>query len=574
VRGAAHLKAHAALGLIGLGVLATALLYPPSASAREGDLDPQFGAHGLAPIDSLPGRSAAEGIEVLSDNQLVVAGWFRPPEDPTAPKPFLAKLGSDGALDKSFGSGGVVRPLLGLQDAYAYEVEAAPDGRLLVRGDLGNSGGHRSYVARFLPDGSVDASFSDDGVLVGPDFTRVLTIAVDADDGTVALGGYGGPGDDPFVAKLTERGDPDPTFSLDGIAEPPQPGGTVVDLEIDSANRIISAQDYRDGRGMVISRLLPSGAPDLAFSDDGAQSVPCSPSCGGGPLRGGAFGLALMPDGDYVATGAFCGLKSCAHAIMRVDANGDFDPAFGVGGYLADASANFGNPIADANGGILTGGGTRIGVGGDPGGFQLNRLLPSGQHDEAFGEGGYVTINPTPEHDQLSDIGLQSDGRIVAPGHADYDALVARFLVTPGGPADRDADGRADRKDACPRVYSTDSSGCPTASGPKIVLRYRKEGPGTERKPAFTGYILSPDRVCGDGGLRPIIRRRKRGDDTTVGRADSGYVPEFPGAPDGAGSFILEHRAKPGIYYATTERRHQPLLGICKQGRSRGFHVK
>jgi hypothetical protein len=66
------------------------------------------------------------------------------------PDLFLARFLPDGSLDSSFGSGGVVRTLVGTQDQ-AATVAIQPDGGIVVAGVALVSGQARMLVARYLP---------------------------------------------------------------------------------------------------------------------------------------------------------------------------------------------------------------------------------------------------------------------------------------------------------------------------------------------------------------------------------------------------------------------------------------
>ena len=105
-------------------------------------------------------RSAPErdgGIVVAGEGDCRYAGCF-----------VLARYRPDGSLDPGFGEGGVVRTPFGLlHGAQAFDVSIMPDGRIVAAGFVqkGGDGKDSSYfaVARYLPDGRLDQSFSRDG---------------------------------------------------------------------------------------------------------------------------------------------------------------------------------------------------------------------------------------------------------------------------------------------------------------------------------------------------------------------------------------------------------------------------
>src|SRR5262249_20714550 len=77
----------------------------------------------------------------------------------------LARYNADGSLDASFGVGGkVVTHVDPLYNERAYSVAVQTDGRIVVVGTVDLSGGSSGQiaVARYDPNGALDASFGGD----------------------------------------------------------------------------------------------------------------------------------------------------------------------------------------------------------------------------------------------------------------------------------------------------------------------------------------------------------------------------------------------------------------------------
>jgi uncharacterized delta-60 repeat protein len=137
-----------------------------------GSLDASFGNGGIVFTD-FNGRGDLAQSSVLQPNgKIVLAGWVAVPTTPVNYDFGLARYNADGSLDQTFGSGGkVVTPIGNNLDELARGIALAPDGKLVVAGDLYNppvtQDGHRDVVVvRYNANGSLDASFDGDGKLV------------------------------------------------------------------------------------------------------------------------------------------------------------------------------------------------------------------------------------------------------------------------------------------------------------------------------------------------------------------------------------------------------------------------
>ncbi len=127
------------------------------------------------------------------------------------------------------------------------------------------------------------------------------------------------------------------------------------------------------------------------------------------------------------------------------DAAGDLDTSFGSGGKVTTSivtGSDEATAIAIQNDGkIILGGYTSV----NSKSFALARYLTSGSLDTSFGSNGLVVTNPTPITDEISDIIIQPDGKIVAAGYAwdgsSSSIVLARYLSNGSLDSSFDADG-------------------------------------------------------------------------------------------------------------------------------------
>jgi len=138
-------------------------------------------------------RFEVEATALQSDGKLVAAGFFVTDDDSS---PFVvARFNPDGSLDASFNTDGMVATRVGTCDDQASGIAIQPDGKILVVGTSYNVGeGSGITVLRYLGDGHQDSTFGDLGIVrlglsSGYDQGQVLSLA---EDGTIVVVGESG----------------------------------------------------------------------------------------------------------------------------------------------------------------------------------------------------------------------------------------------------------------------------------------------------------------------------------------------------------------------------------------------
>jgi uncharacterized delta-60 repeat protein len=126
----------------------------------------------------------------------------------------LTRLNPDGTVDPSFGAGGSRQLEFGAGYVFALGVAVAPDGRILVTATPQSS--QASYVRRYLPDGSPDATFGTGGeVAVVPERPPFYSALAVQPDGKVVLAMDGA---GVQIARLSSDGTLDSDFGSGGAA--------------------------------------------------------------------------------------------------------------------------------------------------------------------------------------------------------------------------------------------------------------------------------------------------------------------------------------------------------------------
>ena len=120
-----------------------------------------FANRGVRTVNLGPGADAAYGLAVQDDGRPVLAGYA---SNSGRADWGAVRLGTGGALDRSFGGDGIVTT--GFTPFYelAEAVSIQPNGRIVVAGRVhGPSGTDDIGVVRYLPSGKLDFSFSGNG---------------------------------------------------------------------------------------------------------------------------------------------------------------------------------------------------------------------------------------------------------------------------------------------------------------------------------------------------------------------------------------------------------------------------
>jgi uncharacterized delta-60 repeat protein len=187
----------------------------------DGSRDTSFGTNGVATVDIDNQSANMRTATVLADGGIVGAGYYTDADKIIRPAVF--KLKPDGALDASFGKGGIFNDALLPAACEAYG--AALQGTSFVTIGYGRASTTESLdwlSFRVKPDGTHDKSFGAAGLarldLAGQnDNGRALLVL--PDERILLLGGgrTTAENSDGMIALLTKDGQPDPSFGTKGI---------------------------------------------------------------------------------------------------------------------------------------------------------------------------------------------------------------------------------------------------------------------------------------------------------------------------------------------------------------------
>lgn len=181
----------------------------------DGSLATGFGINGVVSINSQTVSNFGSILKIVKhDGKLLVIGrsGFQNNSDAV-----IFRFNADGSLDNSFGDSGWITLQIGDQFNILTDIKVLSDAKILVCGNYydNNSIGH-FYLAQLTSDGNLDTSFGSDGVLhfdvsSGNDFCNALILQP---DGKILLSGVA---DSQFyVGRVGSDGTFDPSFGNNG----------------------------------------------------------------------------------------------------------------------------------------------------------------------------------------------------------------------------------------------------------------------------------------------------------------------------------------------------------------------
>lgn len=304
-------------------------------------------------------------------------------------------------------------------------------------------------LARFLPDGSTDAGFGNNGVArVDAGAVAQCNFLLTQEDGKILAAGTvrhdtaGYNTYDFFIVRLLPNGNPDPGFGNEGKVAIDLGMYEITQglaLQADGKILLSGSTGYYDWvighTDVVLLRLLPNGSPDLSFGNAGQVLTNLSwqawDADEGGPI-------AVQEDGRIlVAAKNGPGYNFEGHfALLCYEASGTLDSTFGVNG----VSVEWDTPVPISTSITLKGDQTILiaGKGGDvfSGGIflTLRRYSPDGKIDSSFATNGIYRSQMNDFARIFTSVQIQSDEKILAAGQDSGRVVLMRF--TPNGQPD------------------------------------------------------------------------------------------------------------------------------------------
>ncbi len=329
---------------------------------QDGILDTSFGTNGNGIVTTDLGggkHDIVHAMKIDSDGGIVVAGFVN--KSPNDNDFALARYNSNGTLDSSFGTGGIVTTDFSGRNDVVYALAIQTDGKIVVTGFSSLQGTATIPIfidayqanpiifgsgltavdfalARYDQYGTLDASFSNDGKVtaaVGSSASVARAIAIQ-EDRKIVVAGYANQGAHAnfALARFDENGSLDTGFGAGTgkviTAITSGKDNAALSVAIQPDGKIIAAgtvENDSGGTSFSLARYNTDGILDNGFAGDG--TVITSLGANGNEV---AFAVTVQGDGKILTAGVASNGKDDDFAMVRYGANGSLDNSFGLGG--------------------------------------------------------------------------------------------------------------------------------------------------------------------------------------------------------------------------------------------------
>src|ERR1035438_9412730 len=303
-------------------IVSILLIASQQAAAQAGHLDPTFGNGGIVTTDfgdqGNSNKASPNAVTIQPDGKIVVCGGV--PSHTGFPVPAVARYNTNGSLDTTFGTSGMVS-IPSIEDVPFTAITLQTDGAIVATGS--------NIVVRYLSTGVLDSRFGTGGIVsLGNDFPGEPTTGVLVQpDGKILVANR-------YLLRFLSDGQFDTSFGSGGTAR--TAGYPASGLALLPNGKILVASSV-SGTGGFISQYDSNGSLDTTFGIGGQLASP-----------GTANGLVLLGSGDFLAGGSLTnnsvlipGVALSTFAVSRYLGVGVTDASFGTNGGTVTSIPNF-----------------------------------------------------------------------------------------------------------------------------------------------------------------------------------------------------------------------------------------
>lgn len=253
---------------------------------------------------------------------------------------FVTRLLEDGNTDMDFGNNGYFVVNDGATEL-GKSIEVLPDNKILVAGSSEENLSSNSKCWRLLDDGSLDASFGNNGevTLFSGMLFNSCWFLLPGQDGSLIIGGneFNGTDYDVVLYKLLNDGSIDAGFGTGGLAGKTFNTSSVIEInavQTDSQKILLCGTKWENGNNqLAISQFLPDGEPDISFADNATVTMRVNDEVASHLDK--IYDFAFLPGGKIVT-----GASSPNVTIFHLSNDGVLDVSFGENGLVMPGRIN------------------------------------------------------------------------------------------------------------------------------------------------------------------------------------------------------------------------------------------
>ena len=392
----------------------------PTAVSRfkqDGSPDSTFDRDGKAFCYAIVARS----IAIQKDGKILIRRFKKLGDHNT--EFALVRYNSNGSLDASFGSNGRQTTNINSYQDDIVSLAIQRDGKIIAAGYTVIGSYIGFSMARYNTNGTIDSSFGSGGIVVtkiGSYFNVITSVAIQ-NDGKIVAAGYCNDGskNEFALARYDSRGSLDSSFNGDGklAFSIRSHDDRLNSMVIQADGKILVAGQSSNAYffDFAMARYTADGYPDNSFSGDGKLITSL------GHSESVINSIAIHPDGKIVAAGSVRNSINPDFALARYKIDGSLDNSFdgdgtvttAIGAHDDVATAMVIQPDGKM---ILAGSSTRVPTVCED--FSLVRYNTDGSTDNGFDNDGKLIIFLQSANDVVTSMGVQRDGKLVVAGYS------------------------------------------------------------------------------------------------------------------------------------------------------------
>lgn len=400
-------------------------------NAQNGTLDPTFGIDGKVATQVGTFNDRGNGIAIQTDQKILIAG-----QSYGVSQKYMTVLryNPDGSVDTTFANAGVATIDFGTTGSAGNAIALQSDGKIVIGGNNNSD----FAIARLNSNGALDNTFGTNG-LVNTKFGTssyqfISALKILSNDKILAVGTVSISNFDIAMAKYNVDGTLDTTFGNNGKVTTAHPNGLNEygnAIAIQNDNKIVVAGTISPGgtNDFQTIRYNPDGTLDLTFNYNGKVITDFGTTVDAGNT------VAIQNDQKILVGGSSSDGIISKFSMARYNTDGSLDLSFDSDGKVFTeftSSSAYGNALAINNDKIFLAGNSSF----DNNNFAMASYNVDGSLDSTFGLGGKITTDFNTNSDQSFAIAFQADGKIILGGStsdaASYTAFaMARYNYAP-----------------------------------------------------------------------------------------------------------------------------------------------